>query len=392
VRAALKLPADCGEEAKLRQAVQLANSSLAEAELGRQRQQLQQQLDAQQQRLSLLAAELERVFVNGSGSSSSSGGKGVGNSSALAQEVVHVQGLVERLHEQLHSAVLGYEAASEQLKLAELRMHNCQPSGGERAAAAAAAGLAGSAHGRGLLSNLLGGFTASKEAAAGGTGSGAKTGGDGGVGNAGHGMANALSHVRGVLTAVGRFDFAAAGSEITAMLGQLMPDEEQQQQQSAANLQQQEHEGLRQLRQEQGVADHSCGLLEGVALSAGADQQPLLLQQQSGDAGSNQCPTNNTCIAGCGLINESANISSSAVALAGVKQGSGKGTSSSSGGNSGGSSSSSTSLVRVARGAAYPLITLLRHVSSVLVAGLGSTTAVALGTGLGVLRLGKPVL
>jgi hypothetical protein len=131
--------------------------------------------------------------------------------------------------------------------------------------------------------------------------------------------------------------------------------------------------------------------LEGVALSAGADQQPLLLQQQSGDTGSNQCPTNNTCIAGCGVTNESANTSSSAVALAGAKQGSGKGTSSSSGGNSGGSSSS-TSLVRVARGAAYPLITLLRHVSSGLVAGLGSTTAVALGTGLGVLRLGKPVL
>jgi hypothetical protein len=68
----------------------------------------------------------------------------------------------------------------------------------------------------------------------------------------------------------------------------------------------------------------------------------------------------------------------------------GSGGSAAAGGSSAGSSTSaSTSLVRVARGAAYPLITLLRHVSSVLVAGLGSTTAVALGTGLGVLRLGE---
>jgi type II secretory pathway pseudopilin PulG len=173
-----------------------------------------------------------------------------------------------------------------------------------------------------------------------------------------------------------------------------MPDEEQQQeQQSAADLQQQEQQqqGLRQLAQEQRRTDHSCGLLEGVAVSAVADQQPLLLQQQSGSTGSEQCPTNNTCSAGCGLTNVSANTTSSAVALGGVKQGGAKGGSSSGGGKSGGSSSS-TSLVRVARGAAYPLITLLRHVSSAVVAGLGSTTAVALGTGLGVLRLGKPVL
>ncbi|WIA18476.1 hypothetical protein OEZ85_009932 [Tetradesmus obliquus] len=48
--------------------------------------------------------------------------------------------------------------------------------------------------------------------------------------------------------------------------------------------------------------------------------------------------------------------------------------------------------MRVARGAAYPLITSLRRLSSVFVSGLGSTTAVALGTGLGVLRLGLGVV
>jgi hypothetical protein len=48
--------------------------------------------------------------------------------------------------------------------------------------------------------------------------------------------------------------------------------------------------------------------------------------------------------------------------------------------------------MRVAQGAAYPLITSLRRLSSVFVSGLGSTTAVALGTGLGVLRLGLGVV
>jgi hypothetical protein len=48
--------------------------------------------------------------------------------------------------------------------------------------------------------------------------------------------------------------------------------------------------------------------------------------------------------------------------------------------------------MRVAQGAAYPLITSLRRLSSVFMSGLGSTTAVALGTGLGVLRLGLGVM
>jgi hypothetical protein len=56
------------------------------------------------------------------------------------------------------------------------------------------------------------------------------------------------------------------------------------------------------------------------------------------------------------------------------------------------SSSASSSIMRVAQGAAYPLITSLRRLSSVFMSGLGSTTAVALGTGLGVLRLGLGVV
>lgn len=48
--------------------------------------------------------------------------------------------------------------------------------------------------------------------------------------------------------------------------------------------------------------------------------------------------------------------------------------------------------MRVAQGAAYPLITYLRQLGSVFLSGVGSTTAVALGTGLGVLRLGLGVV
>jgi hypothetical protein len=106
VRAALKLPADCGDEAKLRLAVQLANSSLAEVQLGQQRQQLQQQLDAQQQRLGVLAGQLEAAWINGSNSRSSSAagsGGGSNSSSVLAQEVLMVQAEVEKLQDQMHS-------------------------------------------------------------------------------------------------------------------------------------------------------------------------------------------------------------------------------------------------------------------------------------------------
>lgn len=109
VRAALKLPADCGDEAKLRLAVQLANSSLAEVQLGQRRQQLQQQLDAQQQQLGVLAGQLEAAWINGSSSRSGSAATGTGaatgnsGSSVLAQDVLRVQAEVERLQEELHS-------------------------------------------------------------------------------------------------------------------------------------------------------------------------------------------------------------------------------------------------------------------------------------------------
>lgn len=103
VRATLKLPADCGDEARLRLAVQLANSSLAEAELGRQRQQLQQQLDEQQQRLGKLAAEVEAAWMNSSSSIVSSNISRSGNGSVLAQDIIQVQASVAKLQEELHS-------------------------------------------------------------------------------------------------------------------------------------------------------------------------------------------------------------------------------------------------------------------------------------------------
>lgn len=394
VRAALKLPADCGQDAKLRLAVQLANSSLAEAQLGEQRQALQQQLDTQQRRLGVLAAGLEALWMNGS---SKVGSSNATNSSVLSQELLLVRADVERLHDALHAAVAGHEAANEQLKLAELRMHNCQPTGTNSAAAAAAAGLAGAAQGRGLLSNLLGGFTAAR-----GTGTAGASGAAGEAGAVGIGggsqvrhhqglVANPLSHMRGVLSAVARFDFTAAGAEVSAMLGQLMPDMDNEEQQAAEDAQLEQRQGLWQgLDGGDGgphVADESCGLTTGARGSLqGAEQRPFGPLEQ--------CPSNNTCSAEQDLGSSLGSTqTSSAIAVTGTKQGGAKssGSGSSNGGSGGGSSTSSTStsLVRVARGAAYPLITLLRHVSSVVVAGLGSTTAVALGTGLGVLRLGE---
>lgn len=107
VRAALKLPADCGDEAKLRLAVQLANSSLAESQLSTEKHALQQQLDKQQQRLHMLAAQLEGLWLNGSSGGGSNGSisnsSSSTNSSALAHEVLEVQAAVESLQDKLHS-------------------------------------------------------------------------------------------------------------------------------------------------------------------------------------------------------------------------------------------------------------------------------------------------
>jgi hypothetical protein len=135
VRTALKLPADCGDEARLKLAVQLANSSLSESQLGQQRQQLQQQLQQQQKRLGVLAAQLETLWINGSSSGAAGGGStgqgtpgGSGggvlsssnsnssasnssnsNSSVLAHEVLEVQSAVDHLQEQLHSELTACE-------------------------------------------------------------------------------------------------------------------------------------------------------------------------------------------------------------------------------------------------------------------------------------------
>lgn len=304
-------------------------------------------------------------------------------------------------------AVVGHEAASEQLKLAELRMHACQPAGSTRPTGVAA-GLAGAAQGRGLLSNLLGGFTtASTSAGAAATGAGTRTGvvaRDGGVRGVDYaGMSNPLSHVRGALAAVARFDFATAGSEVAAVLGQLMHEEDshaQQQQEDEQHSAEQACERALLRQQEQEQLQDSCGVAGGSGSQQGIWKQHVEVRD-------GQCPTNHTCQAVDSTLPEAltSTDSSNAVppvgkagrkgavttaAAAGAKKG-GKGSSAAAGGSTAGSSgsSASTSLVRVARGAAYPLITLLRHVSSVLVAGLGSTTAVALGTGLGVLRLGE---
>jgi hypothetical protein len=189
-----------------------------------------------------------------------------------------------------------------------------------------------------------------------------------------------------MLAAMARLDFTAAGHEVTAMLGQLMPeDEETQQQQQQRDADEASQALDQQHMQQQQQQEDSCSPAgkDGPQGVFGTQGQPLLPEQGTS---ADQCPSNTTCSVntslGCTL--EPQGSSSSAAAVAVTKQGRGKGSSTSSS-----SSGSGTSLVRVARGAAYPLITMLRHVSSVVVTGLGSTTALALGTGLGVLRLGK---
>lgn len=205
-----------------------------------------------------------------------------------------------------------------------------------------------------------------------------------------HGLTQPLSHVRGALAALARLDFTAAGSEAAAVLGQLVPhgDQEQLEGQQVAEGQQVEALAGRQLH-----TTDSCGLLEASAGQGSGEQQPLVLVPRNSAA---QCSNNHTSPVAPALGHAPDSCSSPAAAgtqgggLA--RTGSTAGSSSSSSTTPSTSSTStrtSTSLVRVARGAAYPLITLLRHVSSVLVAGLGSTTAVALGTGLGMLRLGR---
>lgn len=111
VRTALKLPADCGDEARLRLMVQLANSSLAEQQLSQQRQQLQQQLSKQQEQLSDLATQLEGFWIGQERGSSSSDDNGASsnrdtgsfNSSAVAQELLRTQAAVDDLQDLLHS-------------------------------------------------------------------------------------------------------------------------------------------------------------------------------------------------------------------------------------------------------------------------------------------------
>jgi hypothetical protein len=161
VRVALHLPADCSEDAQLRLAVQLANSSLAAQKLGVEKDQLQQQLDTEQQQLGGLARQFRAVqqassstsafsrvsvvsagrnraascdrpdssitastsssdsssdtsSVGGRRRSSSSDASSIGDSSSssssndqvLAQQVLEVQEKVAALQEQLHGELL----------------------------------------------------------------------------------------------------------------------------------------------------------------------------------------------------------------------------------------------------------------------------------------------
>eukprot|EP00775_Hariotina_reticulata_P013172 gene13172-13303_t len=64
VRVVLKLPSDCSPETRVRLAVQLANSSVAAAQLGQQRDDLQAAAEAEQRRLRRLAAELEALWAD----------------------------------------------------------------------------------------------------------------------------------------------------------------------------------------------------------------------------------------------------------------------------------------------------------------------------------------
>lgn len=74
LKAALHLPGDCSDTARIQLALQLANSSLATQELGQRRQQLQQQRDEEQRRLASLAAQYEAVHIDPGGSTRPYGG------------------------------------------------------------------------------------------------------------------------------------------------------------------------------------------------------------------------------------------------------------------------------------------------------------------------------
>jgi hypothetical protein len=183
-------------------------------------------------------------------------------------------------------------------------------------------------------------------------------------------------------------DIAAASDEAAAVLGHLASGQEEEQQQG------QQQEGQQQ--QEQGSCSNPATpqATAAAAAAAGADAAVLedagvcgndsgSCQQRSivpllPQASEQQCFGNVTDSSGRKLQKRSSKKKSVAAQVTAQQPSS--------------SSSSSSSIMRVAQGAAYPLITSLRRLSSVFMSGLGSTTAVALGTGLGVLRLGLGVM
>lgn len=157
-----------------------------------------------------------------------------------------------------------------------------------------------------------------------------------------------------ILYALVHWDFAAVSREVAAVVGQLFPEEQQQQQ--------------------QGEQMASAGI-DTCDLAYGDESCSVTNSSSSSEAGRQlQCMSPAAAI----ITGSSSNTSTIPVAAAASSSSS--------------SSGATTSIIRVAQGAAYPLITYLRQLGSVFLSGVGSTTAVALGTGLGVLRLGLGVV
>jgi hypothetical protein len=300
-----------------------------------------------------------------------------------------------------------HEAASEALQLAQLRLNNCQPQG------SAAAADANSQHGRSLGRFLTGSwFVPASATAPDGSGAGtaettaAAAAAAAGTDNSSSGstvgrqltqmqqVSHCIGHVRRGMAALARLDIAAASNEAAAVLGHLASGQEEGQQlEQQQEMEQQQEEGscsnpatpqLNAAAADAGdaLAAEDCpGVCGGDSSSSGSCLQrsivPLLphpAEQQCFDSNGDSSSSSS----GGRNLHKRNSKKTSASAQTTTQQTT--------------SSSSSSSIMRVAQGAAYPLITSLRRLSSVFMSGLGSTTAVALGTGLGVLRLGLGVM
>jgi hypothetical protein len=289
-----------------------------------------------------------------------------------------------------------YEAASEALQLAQLRLTNCQPQG-------TAAADASSHHSRSLGRFLSGSWFVP---AANAVGSAAGAVAEAAAGNSSSSsstparqltqlqqVSHCIWHVRRGLRALARLNVAAASDEAAAVLRHLASrQEEEQRQQQQQQGQQQEEE-----QEQESCSNPATPELPAAVAAAAATAE---LSGVCVDEGSSSCQQSSVVpllppassqktdlTLQC--FGDSSRNSSSSSSSSAHKRSTHKGSAAPA--QQPGSSTSS-SIMRVAQGAAYPLITSLRRLSSVFVSGLGSTTAVALGTGLGVLRLGLGVV